>query len=267
MQKPLKLSSFVPPVLADVLLRLGIAGNKYKYGFKSWEHAQASCSGYDDQVIFQSVVESSRRARDGKAVFDRDGVTFDKAQYSWPLLTAILGTPRSGNLLNVLDWGGALGSTYRQSKPVIDAADLQLNWVVVEQPRLAAMGKSEFENAELSFVDSLHGLAAKQFDLAIFSSSICYVEKPAHAISEVVGLAPSRIVFDRTPESPSKSTLIGVQKVGRKIYRASYPVWAFAPGALAEMLGPKYSLSFEWVSEFQPDPQTVAKGYCFDRTE
>lgn len=260
------LKRFAPPIVTEALISLGFAGNRFKYGFASWSAAQAECSGYEDESIMNSVIESSRRVRDGNGLFERDGVVFDSPHYTWPLIASVLGAPRTNQHLTVLDWGGALGSTYRQNKPVLEASNVTVQWVVVEQKYIKEIGVAEFQNSELTFVDSLKGQTEREFDLAIFASSICYVENPSAVIREVVSLSPKRIVFDRTPETRSTNDLIGVQKVGRRIYKASYPVWAFAPGTLEKMVGPKYKLSFDWISEFQPDPKTISKGYCFDRT-
>ena len=257
---------FIPPIVTEVLISLGFGGNRFKYGFPTWDAAKAECSGYDDESIMTSIIESSRRVRDGNGLFERDGVVFDQPHNNWPLLASILGAPRTNQHLSVLDWGGALGSTYRQNKPVLAASDVNVQWLVVEQKHIKEIGVAEFQNSDLTFIDSIEGQPEGKFDLALFASSICYAENPSHVIQEVVNLAPKRIVFDRTPETRSTQDLVGVQKVGRSIYKASYPVWAFATGTLEKMVGPKYRLSFDWISEFQPDPKTISKGYCFDRT-
>jgi putative methyltransferase (TIGR04325 family) len=261
------LKKIIPPIVMPLLLRLGFSGITFKYGFKSWSEAEARCSGYDDKNILQAITESSRKVRDGKAAFDRDGVAFQSAEYSWPLLSAILGTPRESNSISVLDWGGALGSTYRQNKTHLDGVKIAIKWKIVEQKRISDIGVAEFQSLELSFAESLKDLTAGQFDLAILASSVCYVSDPAGVIAEIVDLSPKRIVFDRTPESRRKMDQIGVQNVSSKIYTASYPLWAFAPGTLEKLVGPRYKLTFDWISEFQPDPQTIAKGYCFDRID
>ncbi len=263
--RPQYLRGLLPPSLEKLLLRLGVAGNRYKYGYSTWAGAEALCSGYNDSIILSTVIESSRKVKNGEAAFDRDGVVFQKPDYSWPLLTALLGTPRSKNSFRVVDWGGALGSTYRQNVGLLNDSKLDVNWVVVEQPHLAAIGASQFSDSRLSFTDSLDELKPNEFDVVLFAGSVCYLEKPAQVIRKAVQLSPTRIVFDRTPEVASNHDVIGIQRVGRKIYKASYPIWAFAPGSLAKMIGPDYKLSFDWISKFQPDPQTTSKGYCFDR--
>ena len=157
----------------NLLLRLGFAGNRFRYGYKSWEEARAKCSGYDSDRITEALLRASRRARDGEIAYERDGVEFDSIQYSWPLLAAILGTPRSTGKLKVLDWGGSLGSTYRQNKGALSAAGIEVEWVVVEQEHLVEIGASEFSEDDLSFMSSTDGMPTGEFDVAVLASSIC----------------------------------------------------------------------------------------------
>jgi putative methyltransferase (TIGR04325 family) len=165
----------------------------------------------------------------------------------------------------VLDWGGSLGSTYRQNKYLIESAGIELSWLVVEQKHLIEIGTSEFADASLSFRESMAGIPVGQYDVAIFAGSICYIQDPGRVLAEMSGLRPKRIVFDRTPESRSGADQIGVQRVGKRIYKASYPIRAFAPDSLHKYLYPHYKLVFDWESDLQPDPKTISKGYCFDR--
>lgn len=256
---------WLPPAVKRTLIGMGLAGNRFDFGYDSWTEARVKCSGYDSDTITKSLVSASRRVRDGEIAYERDGVEFDAIQYSWPLLAAILGSPRSSQSLTVLDWGGSLGSTYRQNKHLLESAGIQLEWLVVEQKHLVEIGTSEFTDGALSFRKSLTGVPVDHYDLVILAGSICYIEDPESVLAEITRLGPNRIVFDRTPESKSGTDQIGVQRVGKRIYKASYPIRAFAPDSLAKYLSPHYKLVFDWESDLQPDPKTISKGYCFDR--
>ena len=102
-----RIKDFIPPVIVEllILIRLGLAGNKFKHGYSTWEHAAAECSGYDAKAISDQILDSSRSERDGVCAYERDGVVFDEIQHSWELLAALLGTPRRGSSLRILDWG------------------------------------------------------------------------------------------------------------------------------------------------------------------
>ncbi len=259
------IKEFLPPFFIRALLRLGFGGIKFKHGYSNWNEALSHCSGYSAQTITDTVVRASRAVRDGKAAYERDGVLFDKIEYSWPLLAALLGTPRKGNLLRVLDWGGSLGSTYRQNQKFIAAAGIDVQWTVIEQVHFVDIGMKEFQTQDLTFVANPDDLRGQDFDVVLFASSICYLENPSEAIQQAVGFNPSRLIFDRTPESKSNRDLIGVQKVGSGIFKASFPVRSFASGSLQKMIGAKYETVADWISDLQPDPQTIAKGYVFQR--
>lgn len=254
---------FIPPVIKDLLLRMGLAGNRFSYGFDSWSKAQAKCSGYDSDGIAQALVRASRRVRDGEVAYERDGVEFDSIQYSWPLLAAILAASRIRNRLRVLDWGGSLGSTYRQNKAFLSAAGVELEWVIVEQPHLVEIGTREFSDANLSFRTGLESIPVGFFDLVVFASSICYVENAQHILDQVKQLEPRAIVIDRTPFALKGPELIGVQRVGRGIYRASYPIRVFSPRWLEDQLSPNYRKVSEWTCDLQPDPESISKGMFF----
>jgi putative methyltransferase (TIGR04325 family) len=170
-------------------------------------------------------------------------------------------------MLRVLDWGGSLGSTYRQNRQVLESAGIELEWTVVEQPHLVSIGESEFADGALRFASNLEGFKKGDFDVVLFASSICYVPDAEAVLSSVADLAPKRIIFDRTPEATGQDDLYGVQQVGSKIYKASYPIRSFGRGKIERMLAPNYAKMLEWESELQPDPQTVSKGYLFSRSD
>lgn len=259
----MNVKKLLPPILVDLLLRSGFAGNRFKHGYGSWDEAKSKCTGYDSEIITESILSSARLVRDGKAVYERDGVVFDEVQYSWPLLSALLGTPLKDRTLRVLDWGGALGSSYRQNKDLLKASGLSISWTVLEQTHLVDIGNSEFTNEELKFVRDVTAFFPRDFDVVLFASTICYLDNYSEVLNQAVSLNPTRIIFDRTPESKTLSDLIGIQRIGRAIYKANYPIRSFAKSALAEFLKPNYELLSEWESDLQPDPQTIAKGYVF----
>ena len=257
------IKSLIPPAAANLLLRMGLAGNRFKYGYKSWADAKAECSGYDSSSIAEALLRVSRRVRDGDVAFERDGVEFESIRYSWPLLAAVLSTPRLDKKLRVLDWGGSLGSTFRQNRKLLEVAGIEVEWVVVEQEHLVVIGVREFSNGQLSFRSDTESIPTGYFDIVIFASSICYIENPGQILEKVKSLRPRSIAFDRTPVVRKGPELIGIQNVGRSIYRASYPIRIFSIGWLEDMLAPEYRKVSEWICDLQPDPKTISKGMFF----
>ena len=261
------IKELLPPILRKLLLRLGFGGNRFAQGFSSWEAASKKSLGYDSLQITNQLVEATRKVRDGEFAYERDGVLFQKIEHSWPLLTSLLATPREGQMLRVLDWGGSLGSTYRQNRQVLESAGIELEWTVVEQPHLVSIGEYEFADGALRFAPNLEGFKKGDFDVVLFASSICYVPDAEAVLSSVTDLAPKRVIFDRTPEATGQDDLYGVQKVGSKIYKGSYPIRSFGRGKIERILAPNYAKLLEWECELQPDPQTVSKGYLFSRSD
>ncbi len=257
------IKQLLPPALINLLLRLGFGGNKFQHGFSSFEEARKKSSGYDQGAILESIRAASAEVRDGKAAYERDGVTFDEIQYSWPLLSCLLATPAEGGRLRVLDFGGALGSSYRQTEAFLKKSGLTLDWVVLEQEELARIGQLEFANSELSFTSDFNNLDSGNFDVVLFASSICYIPNPEEIFRKTIELGPKRIIFDRTPEAPGDSKLYGIQQVGKSIYRASYPIISFGKGQIEMLLAPKYERLVSWVCDLQPDPKTTSVGHFF----
>jgi putative methyltransferase (TIGR04325 family) len=261
------IKDLLPPILRKLLLRLGLGGNRFTHGFESFESASKKSSGYEASEITSQLVEATRKVQAGEFAYERDGFLFQEIQYSWPLLASLLATPREGQLLRVLDWGGSLGSTFRQNRKVFESAGIKLRWVVVEQPHLAQIGELEFAEEALQFKSNLEDFKKGDFDVVLFASSICYVPNAESVLASVAALSPKCLIFDRTPEAAGKEDFFGVQKVGSKIYRASYPIRSFGRGKIESILKPTYKKLLEWECDLQPDPQTVSKGYFFIRSE
>ena len=161
------IKEFLPPFFRKLLLRLGLGGNRFTYGFDSWESASKKSSGYDAQEITSQLVQATKKVQDGEFAYERDGVLFQEIQYSWPVLTALLATPRKGPALRVLDWGGSLGSTYRQNREILEFAGIELEWVFVEQSHLVSIGESEFADGKLEFRANLAGEQRNQVALVV----------------------------------------------------------------------------------------------------
>ena len=76
---------------------------------------------------------------------------FDEIQYSWPVLAGLLEAAlMNEGRLNVLDFGGALGSSYYQNLKFLEEVK-QITWNIIEQEKFVECGKKEFETEELRF--------------------------------------------------------------------------------------------------------------------
>jgi putative methyltransferase (TIGR04325 family) len=220
----------------------------YVGDYPDWAGAAAAAQGYDAANILEIQRAAMRKVRDGEAVYERDSVLFDKIEYFFPTLAALLLiASRNNNRLSVLDFGGALGSSYCQNRAML-AHLPELSWHVVEQPHFVVAGRAEFQNARLRFYPTIgESWAARRPDVVLLSSVLQYLENPAGLLAEISALGPDYILVDRTPVlDQGARDRITVQTVPPVIYPASYACRLFAPGALEALLEPSYEVVFDF---------------------
>src|SRR2546423_4469658 len=122
----------LPPVLVKLLTRTSRYG--WKGNYSTWQEAIRHCNGYDSPGILEKVKFSALKVKKGVAPYERDSVLFDRIAYSWPLLASLLWiAAKNRGRLNVLDFGGSLGSSYFQNRQFISGLN-EIRWYVIEQP-------------------------------------------------------------------------------------------------------------------------------------
>lgn len=217
---------WLPPALLDMVRqRLGTDLSdtlRWEGGYPNWQSAVAASTGYDEQAIFEKVGDAARAVRDGRALWERDSVLFYHEEYNWPLVAMLLRVAVSnGGRLSVLDFGGALGSTYQQNKRFFEGLDL--SWNVVEQAHVVESGRAEFTIGPVSFWHSIQECAAACFpDVVLFSGVLQYIEEPYGLLKQATALCPRVIIVERTPYA-EQGERITVQHVPKEIYAGSYP--------------------------------------------
>lgn len=168
------------------------------------------------------------KVKNGEAVYERDSFLFDKVQYSWPVLASLLYVASvNDNRLNLLDFGGSLGSTYYQNKDFLKSLN-ELTWNIVEQKNVAKCGAENFSDGHLKFYSEIGKCLKKNIPMvALFSASLQYLSEPYRALDQVFGKKIKFILIDRLVIN-DKRDLITVQNVDPVIYEASYPLWIFS---------------------------------------
>jgi len=216
--------------------------------YHSWEEVKRKCSGYDSSLIFEKVKEATLQVKSGKAVFERDSVLFYEPEYNEDFVNTMTSiADQNKNQLNVLDFGGAMGSVYYQYKSRF--ADYKINWNVVEQEHFVEFGKKELENDELKFYFTIEEcLKDKKIDVIILSSVISYMEKPYELLEKILKFNFGHVLIDRTIFKEEKNDLLTKQTVPANIYNASYPCWILDKNKLVTFMLNGYSL----VNEFDP---------------
>lgn len=220
--------------------------------YQTWELARRDAEGYDSPHILDKAVAAMRQVRDGKAKYERDTVTFDKIQISHALLAWLLYVAsRSSGRLSVMDFGGALGSSYYQNCGFLDQLS-ELRWGVVEQENFVKTGLAEFQTNELRFFYTLDDcVAALGPNVALLSSVLQYIERPHEWLSTLLEKGVPYVLIDRTMAHRLGRDRIAVQKVPTWIYDASYPVWFLDADKLEHSFDEH---GYEIVDTFDPYP-------------
>ena len=254
------LRKIIPGFLKKIMIPLfyGWIGN-----YDNWDIAKTKCSGYDSPIILEKVKESALKVKNGRVAFERDSITFDKPEYSFHLLSSLLlaASLNNGNL-NVMDFGGSLGSTYFQNSRFLDTLD-NLNWCIVEQANYTETGKAYFSSKRLHFFNSINKCHdSYKINIVLLSSVLQYVEKPYILLDELIVFKPAFILFDRTPFIDKKDR-ITIQKVHPKIYKASYPCWFFNKKKFMDHMSQQYELIIEFDALDKANIKSEFKGFLY----
>lgn len=236
------LKEFIPPFFLKKVTNLfyGWAGN-----YSSWKEASDKSYGYDTDIIFNKVKDALLKVKNGEAAYERDSVIFDKIQYSFPLLSALFHvTLKNKNKLNVLDFGGSLGSSYYQNKNFFK--DIELNWCIVEQPHFVKEGQKTFANDQLHFFYEVESCMENyKIDVLLLSSVLQYIEKPYEFMDYLISKNIEYIVIDRAPLLIKGNDRITIQTVPKNIYDAKYPCWILNEKNVLNQLFKHYDLIFD----------------------
>lgn len=221
--------------------------------YNTFSDAAADCTGYDADNILEVTKNALLKVKNGEAVYERDSVLFDRIEYSWPLLACLMQVAaKNDGLLNVLDFGGSLGSTYYQNKKFFGG--LEVKWNIVEQHKHVECGKEYFETNELKFYDSIDDcLSDNKINVVLFGSVLQFLEDPYFVLNNVISLKIDNIIFDRTPILQDHAKIPMKQVVPDSIYKASYPIWLLNENKLMSNIEKYYLLVEDWVSTIDGD--------------
>lgn len=127
---------------------------QYSGNFREWIDASKLCVGYDAENIFDKVKSAALRVKAGEACYERDSCLFYEKAFNYPLVAHLEKIAmENDNYLDVIDWGGALGSTYYQNRKLLCSEKLNYKWSVVEQVHFVKYGKENLTDEILKFID------------------------------------------------------------------------------------------------------------------
>ena len=251
----------IPSKIFVILKGSGWYGN-----FKSWKEAEKKCDGYNNEIVFQKVTDSILKVKNGKALFERDSVLFDKIDYNFPILNALMWIALDQkNVLKVLDFGGSLGSVYFQNKLFLNSIKT-LSWNVVEQPRFVEIGKKQIEEEYLHFYDSISECENNiSCNCLLLSSVLQYIEEPFMLLDEIFQYHFEYILIDKTSFTLDNTSKITIQKVPKKIYDVSYPCWLLPEVVLVKkIINEGYSLIYEFENSDFINIPSIQKGFLYN---
>jgi putative methyltransferase (TIGR04325 family) len=251
------LEGLVPPKVWQ--LARSRFGNRFEGNFANWEDAERHSSGYAQNDIVSRIAEAVREVEAGRAAAERDGVLLSEVDYGWPALACLLLIANlRGGSLNVVDFGGSLGRSYRQNRKFLQHVR-EVRWGVVEQASFVEQGKLEFENETLRFfLDLDEAIRTLQADVVLLSAVVHYLPKPQAFLDELLQKGVEFLLFDRTPFISGERDRLTVQRVPAHIYPASYPAWFFSRERFFAKLQERYVLVESFAA---PDRATIDAEY------
>ncbi len=265
MNKKEILKEYIPPFFLRKITGLfyGWSGN-----YKSWEEAQQHSTGYDSALILNKVKDALLKVKNGEAVSERDSINFDKIEYSFPLLSALLWIANQNRgEINLIDFGGSLGSSYFQNKKFLAYLN-KVNWNIVEQKHFIECGKQYFQDDNLQFFENIEECRKiHNANTILLSSVLQYIDKPYQLLDYIIKQKFKYIIFDRTPFLMNKKDRITIQKVHPKIYKATYPCWFFNEEKFVCYFSEHYELITEFDSLDKANIKSVFKGFIFKLKE
>ncbi len=238
------LRPWIPPALLSVLRRPAMPGISFRGDYQTWGSALSAADGYDKVRILEKVKDATAKVERGDAAYERDSVLFDSVEISWPVLSGLLwAAARDGGHLSVLDFGGSLGTTYRQNKQFLNHL-VGVRWGVVEQSHYVACGRENFSGETLRFFETIRSCVDElRPNVAVFGAALQYVAEPFSILTELDDSPATVMIVDRTPFSNLAEDRITVQHVAPSIYDASYPSWVFSEEGFRNRIRSRWNIA------------------------
>ncbi|MGK5091297.1 methyltransferase, TIGR04325 family [Deltaproteobacteria bacterium TL4] len=267
-----RIKHFMPPILLELWRK------EFRYGwfgdFRDWESVQKKCHGYEDPQVLEKVKASMLKVKQGEVAYERDSVTFEKKQYSWPVLAALLWiASKNDHCLSVLDFGGSLGSSYYQNFEFVKELRM-LQWSIVEQEHFVKCGWDYFQTENLHFyLDLKTCIQEKNPHVVLLSSVLPYLEHPYGLLTELFQYPLNNILIDRTFVLSEASDRLTIQKVLPQVYNVSYPAWFLSEAKLLDLFEKN---NYQLIADFdvanedrltvkRPYQSAKQKGYLFQK--
>lgn len=222
------IKNWLPPAVVEIIQNLSRKNNVFRGNFPNWQTAKQHATGYERDEILEKTLSATLQVKSGMAEYERDTVLFQEVSYNWFLLSGLtLAAASSDGKLNVLDFGGSLGSTYYQYRTLLKELD-ELSWNIIEQPHFVKCGRDQLQNEHLRFyLDIDECLADNQPNLILLSSVLQYLPEPERVLDHLSNANAEYLLIDRTPFYSGDGNRFVVQHVPFSVYSGSYPMHIF----------------------------------------
>lgn len=198
----------------------------------SWAAAAERATGWDSPAIAEKALAAALKVKNGAAAFERDSRPYDRIIYSPTILAALVLAAARHRALNVIDFGGGLGSNYHQHRKLLHAlSDVHVSWNVIERAPLAKIGAEQFQTSELRFYADLTDVRPEDAVL-FFTGSLQYVADAFGLLERAVRYIDI-VAVDRLYVSAAPDHAVYLQHLDPKEFGAvTLPMWVFANAKL-----------------------------------
>jgi putative methyltransferase (TIGR04325 family) len=251
----------LPPFVWDLIYHSPIRKYGWFGNYSSWEEAEKNSQGYDSSLIVEKVKEATLAVKMGAAAYERDSVIFDKIQYDWPVIAGLMWVAAQyKGELNVIDFGGSLGSSYWQNRKLLSAIP-SLRWNIIEQKKFVDCGKQFIEDDTIKFYyDFASCLNENKPNVVLLSSVLPYIRQPYELLSFITKYGIPFMIIDRLFTINSHKDRLTVQKVPPYIYEASYPAWFFSNERFLTFIKEYYDILEEYNCGLKLNLRSEVKG-------
>jgi putative methyltransferase (TIGR04325 family) len=253
------LKLFIPPIILKVFH--SFKNNQKTFGREevqfnetqlTWDNIlHETSNGYNKNQILEKCKTSLLRVKNGEYPYERDSVLFTEKEIFFPLLSSLFFVAlKHNNVLNIIDFGGSLGSTYFQNKDILKQTGIKINWNIIEQDSFVKCGNESFINEELKFYNNIDEVLKKtDISVCLLSSVLPYLKEPYNILETVKQSNIKYIIIDRTMFLENESNdILTIQKVPPEIYEASYPAWFLSLNKFYNNIKNDYNILLKWNS-------------------
>jgi putative methyltransferase (TIGR04325 family) len=246
-------------MLRDFFKRLVTKPKEY---FTNWQTAEKACTKLDEEIVLNTYINAALAVGKGDAMYDCDGKIHRSFSENAHLVAALLHVSKNQGQFKVLDFGGALGSMYRQHRWSLDKFG-DFTWCVVDQEQFVETGKRLFTSNKLKFEPTIpQAIASYQPNIAVMSNVLQRIEHPFDVLNELAQSDITYLFIDRTPVIAALNN-----RVTRGILPAvgeenCFPAWHFSEVAFKQALQKKYRIINEFDVESKEENVRHVGFFC-----